>query len=189
MMHELPEIPLTPIDLINRRAAATGSQRYAVAAGGAGYNGHNVVVQFKTRTVYGNLWVAEYYYGEPVRLGRGRLEHCLQEARREYDKGLRGTTVMITEHAEAPESLEEQRRLIAAIGGVPRQRYVPGEKPAYWTGTHEAVSDALSYCGSSGRELLVFAKGYTGSIESWPSAREAWFKRYYDERYPQAGAL
>ena len=32
--------PLNIVDAINRRAAATGSIRYAMAAGDADYNGH-----------------------------------------------------------------------------------------------------------------------------------------------------
>ena len=70
----LETIPITPIDLINRRAVATGSPQNAMAAEHEDYNGHHVSVSFKPHAVSGPIWNAEYSWAGRVVSARGRGE-------------------------------------------------------------------------------------------------------------------
>lgn len=70
---ELPTRPYSPIDALNRRAAATGSLGYAMRAAGASYNGHRVTVAFNSHRKY---WTAEYYWAGRIVLERGSFEDC-----------------------------------------------------------------------------------------------------------------
>jgi len=163
--YHLPEIPLTPVDLVNRRASASsGSFGYAMATSHADYNGHSVSVTFKPHAMSGPVWNAEYFWGGRRVIGRGSLRDCLQAAKREYDRGMRGTIVNVALSDAAPESLIEQQQLCETLG------YAPGkaETRPWWTGTHEAVRDALA---RSQPDLITHALQYTGSAKNWPSER------------------
>ena len=123
----LPTIPLTVNDMINRRAAATGSVGYAMATAYSDYNGHHVGVGFRPHAVGGARWVAEYQWGERVVLSRGSLRSCLEAAKREYDRGARGTVVIVGLHEDAPESIEDQRAACEALGYVPFSQEIQRE--------------------------------------------------------------
>ena len=114
----LPQIPLTEVDRVNRRAAATGSVGYAMATGDADYNGHPVTVSFKPHAVGGPRWTAEYYCGGRVVLSRGTFGHCIDRACREYDRGHRGATVVAYTHESAPETLDQQAAACRRAGMV-----------------------------------------------------------------------
>jgi len=169
-MYELPTIPLTPIDLVNRRAAATGSVQYAMATGNADYNGHYVTVSFKPYAVSGPKWNAEYHWGERVVLARGSMERCLEAAHRYYNEGHRGASVSVGISQEAPETEAEQIKLLEKYGFKPVEKR---EKPAYWTGKHEAVSDSLHW-SKHFADMVTFALAYEGSIEDWAATRNEW---------------
>lgn len=87
----LPTVPMTLIDAINRRAAATGSVMYAVQTAHADYNGHYVRVYFND---YRGYWLAEYQWGERVVLRRGTAQECLRAAHDYYKRGDKGSTVV-----------------------------------------------------------------------------------------------
>ncbi len=178
--YHLPTIALTPIDLINRRAAATGSMRYAQLSSDADYNGHHITVSFKPHAVSGPKWNAEYHWAGRIVIGRGSLESCLREAKREYDKGAHGTVVAVYLHDEASESISEQKQLCKNLG------FTSGELPTipeYWTGKHEAVSDALHWHRLSySHDLLQFALEYDGAVDGWKQARESWLADWRETR-------
>ena len=173
---ELPEIPLTPVDLVGRRAAATGSTRVALAATDENYNGHHVSVTFKDKAVAGPTWNAEYWWAGRHVLGRGSLAVCLAAAKREYNRGARGTVVRLILADEAPEPLNDQVALAKKYGFVPASQRKPGSNPSYWTGTHEAVWDALGWERNGFGGMVAFALEYKGDAKGWPKARDAWIE-------------
>jgi len=174
--YELPTIPFSPIDLINRRAAATGSMTYAMLTGSADYNGHRVSVSFKDKAVCGPVWNAEFYWGERMVLGRGSFAHCLDAALAYYKQGHKGAHVVIGLSPLAPEPLEEQRRLVLAAGGVPYSYDGSEAKPSWWSGKHEAVSDALHWHGNLHHILMEAALAFEGQPAEWAAHRDALVK-------------
>lgn len=193
MSYWLPTIPLKPIDLINRRAAATGSIRFAQLAEHGDYNGHRIGVTFKPHAVSGPIWNAEYWWAGRIVIARGSLRHCLEAAKREYEKAARGTSVhLIAPDPDAPEGLEEQEALAKEFGFEPEPERVEGAKPEYWTGKHEAVSDALDWAPYGFGGMVERALDFEGSPEEWPAVREAWLderRRAQDERRKSRGEV
>lgn len=179
---QFPTIPLTPIDLINRRAAATGSPGYAMAASYADYNGHHVTVSFKPHAVCGPIWNAEYFWAGRVVIGRGSFEHCVRAAKQEHERGAHGTTVRIYLDTEAPESLDEQVAIVQAAGAV--EVTDTNAKPDWWTPVHEAVTDALFYDGERHHfpGLVHHALQYKGTSEDWPKERDRWLESTRPQR-------
>ena len=171
--YQLPEIALTPIDIINRRAAATGSMRYAQLASDADYNGHRVTVSFKPHAVSGPTWNAEYYWGGRVVIGRGTFSCCLAAAKDEYAKGAHGCQIVVYLSDEASESIADQASRCVTLGFEPYTQ--DDHKPPYWTGTHEAVSNALSW-ENQGRfiGMVQHALTYTGTADDWETERNRW---------------
>ncbi len=92
LIFHMPERPYSPIDSLNRRAAALGSPRYAQLAAGANYNGHRVAVQFNT---YKQYWTAEYFWAGRVVLARGKFAACLAAALAEYKRDALGSSVVV----------------------------------------------------------------------------------------------
>jgi hypothetical protein len=95
----LPTKPYTIIDAINRRAAATGSVRYAMAASSADYNGHHISLCWNEFRQY---YVGEYHWGERVVITRNEdfslaLEACI----REYDRQGRGASLFVAPQTDA----------------------------------------------------------------------------------------
>lgn len=88
----LPEHPYSPIDALNRRAAALGSPQYAQMTAGADYNGHQISVTWND---YRGYYITQYYYGERVVLARGDFESCLKSAINEYNRGALGCAVQV----------------------------------------------------------------------------------------------
>ena len=85
--------PYTLIDAINRKAAATGSERYARLSADAEYNGNHVSVAWNE---YRRYWVAEYWWAGRIVLARGSFDQCLRAAKDEYDRGALGATVLVS---------------------------------------------------------------------------------------------
>lgn len=168
------EIPLTPVDLINRHAAATGSYSYAMASCEANYNGHSVRVSFKPHAMSGPLWNAEYWWAGRNVIGRGSLARCLRAAQRELARGARGTCVVAYVHPEAPESFEAQTAAMIAAG-LSLDTSDSRAHSAWWTGTHAAVSDSIGW-GRVYPQMRAFALDYTGTVEDWPAVRDAWLE-------------
>jgi len=92
IMFHVPERPYSPIDSLNRRAAALGSPRYGQLASHANYNGHRVAVQFNS---YRQYWTAEYFWAGRVVLARGNFAQCIAAALREHERGALGSSVVV----------------------------------------------------------------------------------------------
>lgn len=168
--YHLPEIELSPLDVINRRAAATGSVRYAQLTASSDYNGHPITISFKPHAIGGPKWNAEYHWGERIVIGRGSMNACLESAKAEYNRGAGGCCVRVYLNEEAPESIHAQRLLCEDLG------YVRGklpDRPAWWTGTHTAVSDSIRWDKQFPHyKILQHALEYTGTDEKWPAERD-----------------
>lgn len=89
----LPVRPYSPIDALNRRAAAVGSPRYAAAASNADYNGHHVTISWNA---YRGYYIAEYWWAGRNVLARGSFAICLKAALSEYQRGALGASVSIS---------------------------------------------------------------------------------------------
>lgn len=89
----LPEIPYSPIDALNRRAAALGSPMYSRMCSTANYNGHRVSVTWND---YRGYYITQYYYGERVVLARGKFAYCLRAAIDYYKLGHLGACISIS---------------------------------------------------------------------------------------------
>lgn len=167
---ELPTIPYSPVDLVNRRAAATGSVAYAKAAHHGDYNGHFVRVYFNTFRKY---WVCDYTWAGRNVLGRGSLRSVLSAAKREYDRGARGTRVHLKIDDKAPEPVEEQKAMAREFGFV--ESRPDDEKPDWWTDAHEVARDALHW-EKHFPGIVGFALKYEGTFADWPKARDTWIE-------------
>lgn len=86
-------IPYTPIDSLNRRAAATGSPRYGMATAHADYNGHHITVWWND---YRQYYITEYFWAGRMVLARGSFKDCLNAAIAEHKRGALGTSISIT---------------------------------------------------------------------------------------------
>lgn len=91
--YHVPTRPYTPIDALNRRAAAVGSPGYAQATAYADYNGHAVQVHWNDFRGY---YIAEYFWAGRVVLARGDFATCLRAALDEYRRGALGCSVTVT---------------------------------------------------------------------------------------------
>src|ERR1700722_10981800 len=89
----LPVRPYSPIDALNRRAAALGSQRYAELTGHADYNGHHVTLSWNS---YRGYYVAEYTWAGRVVIARGDFVHCLAAVLAEYRRGALGASASVS---------------------------------------------------------------------------------------------
>lgn len=143
----LPVRPYTPIDALNRRAAAVGSPRYAAGASTADYNGHAVRVWWNDFRRY---YIAEYQWAGRNVLARGTFEDCLRAALSEYDRGALGASVMVAPRPDDAEAL-------AACEAHPR--LVPGRVPenSEWlTWRHSAAAQSVRDYANPGRACLIF---------------------------------
>jgi hypothetical protein len=85
--------PLSVTDAINRRAAATGSVRYAMATADADYNGHPLSLYWNE---YRGYYVCDYHWGERVVITRDEnFARALATAKRELARQGRGASLRI----------------------------------------------------------------------------------------------
>ncbi len=88
----LPVRPYSPIDALNRRAAALGSPRYAEASAHADYNGHHVALSWNS---YRGYYIAEYSWSGRNVIARGDFAPCLAATLSEYSRGALGASASI----------------------------------------------------------------------------------------------
>lgn len=93
----LPEREFSPIDALNRRAAALGSPRYAELSAHADYNGHQVRLTWNN---YRGYYVAEYFWAGRVVLARGSFFECLSATLSEWRRGALGSSAVISPRAD-----------------------------------------------------------------------------------------
>ncbi len=141
----LPERPFTPIDSLNRRAAALGSPRYAMATGHANYNGHHVTLDWND---YRRYYIAQYYWAERIVIARGTFEHCLAATLEEYNRGALGSSAAIYPR-------EDDAEAIALCAATAELR--PGKEPPreWYTWQHEcAAASARDYANPRGLVMI-----------------------------------
>jgi hypothetical protein len=92
-VYHLPVRPYSPIDALNRKAAALGSAGYARATHRADYNGHHVTVSWND---YRKYYVARYRWSGDVVIARGTAEACVAAAIANYNQGALGASVEVT---------------------------------------------------------------------------------------------
>lgn len=166
----VPTRPYSPIDALNRRAAATGSLRIAGLSAHADYNGHAIIVQYNS---YRGYYITEYFWAGRVVLSRGTFADCLSAALAEHDRGALGSSVAVTVRDGDTEAL-------ARCAGEPR--LVPGKESArdWYTWRHTIAAQAGD-SGFHGRpifdwELLQAAD----SEEAYSAAVKAKYDRVYE---------
>jgi hypothetical protein len=131
----VPVRPYSPIDALNRRAAAMGSPRYAAVTSNADYNGHHVTVSWNS---YRGYYIAEYFWAGRIVLTRGEFDVCLAAAFVEYDRGALGASVTV-----APRE-DDFKALVMCCANA---RLVSGNvefgfKSSWWTWRHQAASES-----------------------------------------------
>ena len=118
---------LTPVNLVNRHAAATGSMAYASATAHASYNGHSVSCSYKPHAMSGPIWNTEYWWAGRVVLARGSFARCLGAAVEYMARGDVGGTASVSlyEAGDGTVNLNQQIEAVLAAGGVLRQYPMP----------------------------------------------------------------
>lgn len=139
----LPIRPYSPIDALNRRAAALGSPRYAAAASHADYNGHHVTVQFND---YRQYYTCEYWYAGRNVLRRGTAIQCVEAAVNYYERGALGASVTVFVKAEHAPYVQ------AAFPGLQA-----GKEPqqTWYTWQHQAAAESARDAANP-RMLVMF---------------------------------
>lgn len=159
----LPTIPFNLIAAINRAAAATGSVGYAMKTEFANYNGHSVRVYFND---YRQYWLAEYQWGQRVVLHRGDFDGALLEAKREYEKGALGSSVIASVPLDSVD-LAVSNGLSAYSEEIAQNHY-----DSFATWAHPLVWEALR---SHTDHLLIKAS----SLEEYENLRYPNLKKGY----------
>lgn len=156
--YHLPVIPYSPIDALNRRAAALGSPSYAQAATYADYNGHHVTLAWND---YRQYYVAEYFWAGRVVLGRGSFASCLAEVLVSYERGALGSSASLNPRADDAEAIrlcDEHPKIVSGslwrkrAGGDGRE-FVEGE---WYTWRHAAAAESAKDSANPRAHVLVF---------------------------------
>ena len=89
----LPTKPYTIVDAVNRRAAATGSSRNAIAVAGADYNGHRLTLEWNDFRRY---YVGEYHWGERVIFVRSAdFSEAIRASKFEFARQGKGASLVV----------------------------------------------------------------------------------------------
>ena len=151
--YHCPIRPYTPIDALNRRAAAVGSPGYAQAASHANYNGHGVSVSWNE---YRRYYTAEYYWAGRMVLARGSFESCLRAALREYNRGALGASVSVGPREDDTEAV----RLCEEAVADPASGLVAGEIPRgmseWMTWRHDCAARSVRDSANRGMLVMMF---------------------------------
>jgi len=133
-IYHLPQLPLSPADVHNRRAAAVGSVATAMAAESGDFNGHRVVVDYRPHAISGPVWIAAYRWSGQQTLGRGSFEDCLRAAVAYMARGARGSSVLV--NVARADFTPDMAFLLGQLGF--QQGEAP-ERPDWWTDEHDAA--------------------------------------------------
>jgi hypothetical protein len=175
-VYELEERELSPVDLINRRAAATGSIQYAAASEHGDYNGHPVRVGYRPHAVGGARWTAEYTWAGRCVLARGSFKSCLRAAVDYYERGARGASVCVVLDSNDPGCPLDEQIAYATELGLKQREGDPWWKgrPSWWTPRHQIVSDAMGWESSFGG-ITSFALNHDST--DWEIVRDDFLMR------------
>lgn len=159
----LPTRPFNLIAAINRRAAATGSCRYAQASEAADYNGHRV--DFVEPNQFKRYWTCYYTWAGIHTIGRGSLADCLRAAKAEYDRGALGAS------SRLEVKTEEDAQACLDAGFQPWSEDIEAaHRASWWTPLHDLISEAFQ------DEKLGFLPGAVGILANSKDVEEyrAW---------------
>lgn len=145
MTFYLHQIPFSPIDSFNRRAAAQGSPRYAQQTSYADYNGHHLTVSWNE---YRGYYITQYWWGGRVVLRRGTFAQCLDAALAEYRRGALGTSCTIVPR----EDDEEAIRLCQETPLVQSEE----DKREWYTWQHKLAAAGAKDYANPGAIKMVF---------------------------------
>jgi len=143
--YHLPVRPYSPIDALNRRAAALGSPRYAELASHANYNGHHVTVSWND---YRKYYIAEYFWAGRVVLARGEADRCVAAAFEEYNRGAVGASVGVSLNGE------DVDRIVAKFSQL-----APGQcefRGPWYTWRHECATEAARDAANPRLPVMLF---------------------------------
>ena len=146
-LFHFPTRPYTPIDALNRRAAAVGSPGYAMGAAHADYNGHNVSVSWND---YRRYHIAQYYWAGRYVLARGSFADCLAAATDYYNRGALGASVLVAPRADDTDAIALCRSAPGLVEGPQPQT------PDWWTWRHTAAAESARDYANPGALCLMF---------------------------------
>lgn len=157
VVFHLPQRPYSPIDAHNRAAAAKGSPSYAQATHYADYNGHHVTLSWNE---YRQYYVAEYYWGGRVVIGRGDFDSCLKAVLDDYARGALGSSAAIYVRATDEAALAAARAAPGVVegslwrnAGNDALREVGRE---WWTWRHQVGVESARDMANPGCPVLIF---------------------------------
>lgn len=151
----LPQRPFSPIDALNRHAAAVGSPRYAEGAAHADYNGHHVTLTWNS---YRQYYVAEYFWAGRVVLARGDFATCLRATLDEYNRGALGSSATVTPRADDAEALAMCRATaeLAPGDGWEDGDRMRGLRRPWWTWQHDCAHAAARDYAHPNAMAMIF---------------------------------
>lgn len=171
----IPTQPYSPIDALNRRAAAVGSPGYAMATAHANYNGHSVRVSWNS---YRRYYIAEYTWSGRQVIARGSFENVLTAALRFNRRDGLGTSLKVWPReddddaialCESTEALQLYSRDSAAA-----------HFDSWYTWRHRAAAGSVRDYAHPGKLVLHFdweLMQATGSHEEYVEALKTKHKR------------
>lgn len=170
--YHAPMVQFSPIDALNRRAAALGSPGYAQAAAYADYNGHAVRVWWND---YRRYYITEFCWAGRNVLARGDFEKCLRAALDYYNRGEKGSSVMVA-------LADGDADAAAACDSAPE--LVPGveEELPWYTWRHQCAAAAARDAANPGMLVMIFDWGLmqeADSQEEYEQALQAKYGRTY----------
>jgi hypothetical protein len=133
--YHMPVRPYSPIDALNRRAAALGSPGYAAMTAYADYNGHHVTLNWNE---YRGYYVAEYYWAGRVVIARGSFADCLRATLREHARGALGSSATIVPREDDADALALCRATPELVSGE-----MPRCSPPWHTWRHECAAASV----------------------------------------------
>jgi hypothetical protein len=154
----LPVIPYSPIDALNRRAAAMGSPRYAQMTHYADYNGHHVSLSWND---YRKYYVAEYMWAGRVVIARGAFASCLRETIIMYERGALGASAGVAPREDDTAAIELCEATPKLVRGSLWEKDPAGfgnrlRNGDWWTWRHEAAAASARDMANPRASTLIF---------------------------------
>lgn len=145
----IPTREYSPIDALNRRAAAIGSVGFAMGASHANYNGHFVSLRWNS---YRKYYVAEYTWAGRNVIARGDFKGCLEAVLAENRRGALGASSFISCRDADAEALELCKATPELLPGMePR-----GVMPSWHTWRHECAQESVRDSAGGRHQLVMY---------------------------------
>ena len=160
VVYHAPTHPYSPIDALNRNAAALGSPGYGRATAHADYNGHRVSVTYND---YRRYYIAQYTWAGRHVLARGSFATCLAAALREHARGALGSSVAVFPETDEDATLcENTPELLAGS--------LCDEDRSWYTWRHQCAAASARDSANPGMSRMIF---------DWPLMQDAISKDDY----------